>query len=76
MTSTGEIYENEHYFLRVGKSVHDDTNADCYQLINKITGVNEAETTILPQAIAHAKQFSNGLDEESSIAIPESVIAH
>jgi len=76
LNSTDDIYGNEHYFVRIGKSQHDDSSVDCYQIINKNTGVNEAETTILPQAILHAKQFSVGLDEESAIAIPDSVIAH
>jgi len=72
----GEIYDNTHYFIRIGESLLDDSKVPCYQVINKDTGINEAETTILPQAILHAKQFSQGLDEENTIAIPDTVITH
>lgn len=65
-----DIHENSHYFIQVGKSVHNDNSVDCYQIVNKKYGVVEAEFTVLPRAIDVADELEKDLLDASPIDIP------
>lgn len=65
------IRENQHYKIVVGVSTmhQGDNPTECYQLINKETGVIETETTILPQALDWMEEFSRLLLNPDSRSI-------
>lgn len=58
MTST-VIKETPDYVLRTGINAEGRT---CYQLINTVHDVIEAETQLLPQAFEYIEQLQAGLD--------------
>lgn len=69
------LFENDHYFVRIGKTLYGEGEWDCYQIVNKRTDIVEEEFTILPKAIVYADQFSNTLKEASPIMQPPAGIA-
>lgn len=73
MTKSEAVFENNDYKVVVQPSMHMEKALDCYAVVNKNTGVTEAESTILPNAISHAKQFSDGLRELSDIVVAPDV---
>jgi len=57
------VYENEFYFIKIGKSTHSDKSIMCYQVIHKEHGVIESETSVLGVAISNADDFAEGLKD-------------
>lgn len=58
------VHENNNYIVQIGKSIHNENTIDCYQIVNRKYGVIEAETTMLPSALATADDLDESLDEE------------
>ena len=56
-----ELYETPHYRVVIGASI-DEPSRNLYHLVNKETGVTEAEVTVLPQSIMMADEFTSMLD--------------
>lgn len=55
------LHETSQYVVTIGS--HEDFKQDVYLVLNKVTGVVEYPTTVLPQAISAADQFQEHLDE-------------
>lgn len=55
------IEQTPDYDLIVGSSPEHDGRA-CYQVVNRVTDVVEAETQILPQGYEYLEQIQAGLD--------------
>lgn len=69
------LHENDNYTVSIGKTIYGQGDWNCYQIVNKRTGIVEEEFTILPKAIVYADQFSNTLKAESPIMQPPEGIA-
>lgn len=61
------VHENDNYYVAVGESEHDENNIECYKIVNKKTGVTEAETTVLYRAIGIANECDEELTKLSPI---------
>lgn len=58
------VYENHHYVVKIGVSIHNtESELECYQIINREHDLIEAETTMLPSAIRTADELSGSLEE-------------
>lgn len=68
--SNDVLFENEHYKIVVGKSIHDESAIPCYQICNKETEVVEAETTVYPTALNYAVEYAKGIVELSKSTEP------
>lgn len=56
------IKENKNYLLKVGSAINKE-EVNCYQVINKITNVIEAEFFMLPQALVNFDKISELLED-------------
>ena len=68
---TEHLYENEHYYIRLGNSEHSEKPIKCYQIINKEYDVVESESSVFPIAFSNATQFAeeypNKIEGESKV---------
>lgn len=73
-----EVYNNKHFTVVIGKSVHSDKDVNCYQIINKKYNVIERESSNLVTVLMDADGMSDALteleEEKSIIDIPEDKI--
>ena len=54
------LFSTDTYAVVIAKN---DNDTACYHVVNRITGVIESETQILPMAISFAQQFDSHLEE-------------
>lgn len=64
------------YELLVGNQL-DEPHAKCYQLVNRLYDVIEAETQILPQAFEYMEQIQAALDarRDDEKAVSDAIVA-
>lgn len=60
------IFETDNYAVKVGPSEFTDVKADMYLLVNKTTGVIEAEHRVLGYAKSWCKEFETILKESEA----------
>ena len=69
------IKETNDYTLAVGEAINpaSDKVTQAYQLTNKVTGLIEIETTVLPEAYMLLEQYQAELDRFASMEFDASI---
>lgn len=70
------IYENDHYRVMLGTALIATMSQPLYKIINKVYGVVEMETTLLPRALMEADDYSDMIKQHTQASIGAQTLEH
>ena len=64
MGTTAHVDTTSDYKIEVGVTVEKDATYEVYCIVNKVTGVREMESSVLPKAIEVMYEIQDHLDKQ------------